>query len=83
MIVTTSHHCHREIRDIVSFGNHPVFRYLFGWLMPPHIALMKRTQTEELRQLYEKHHVVQDMLIPLSALGKSLTYVLYWFSSSS
>jgi Delta24-sterol reductase len=61
-----------EIKDIVPFGNNALFRYLFGWMMPPHIALMKRTQTEELRKLYELHHVVQDMLIPLSKLGESL-----------
>ena len=31
--------------------------------MPPKIALIKLTQTEEIRQLYEKYHVVQDMLV--------------------
>ena len=40
--------------------------------MPPKIALIKRTQTEEIRQLYEKYHVVQDMLVPLDALGDAL-----------
>lgn len=36
-----------------------VFRYLFGWMMPPRISLLKLTQTEALRKLYEEHHVVQ------------------------
>lgn len=62
-----------EIQDIITFGNEPWFRYLFGWLMPPHIALMKRTQTEALRKLYELHHVVQDMLIPVKHLDEALT----------
>ena len=31
--------------------------------VPPKIALIKLTQTEEIRQLYEKYHVVQDMLV--------------------
>ena len=61
-----------ELEDIVPFGNHPLFRWTLGWLMPPHIALLKRTQTEELRKLYEQHHVVQDMLVPVSELGASL-----------
>ena len=40
-----------------------------GWVLgvcaqvPPKIALIKLTQTEEIRQLYEKYHVVQDMLV--------------------
>ena len=35
------------------------FRFLFGWMMPPNHSILKRTQTEELRRLYEEHHVVQ------------------------
>jgi len=61
-----------EIQDIVTFGNHPVFRWLCGWLMPPHISVLKRTQTEEIRRLYELHHVVQDMLVPASQLEATL-----------
>ena len=34
-----------EIQDIIPFGNHPLFRYLFGWMMPPRISLLKLTQT--------------------------------------
>lgn len=62
-----------EIQDIITFGNHPIFRYLLGWAMPPNISIMKRLQTEELRKLYELHHVVQDMLIPASTLSESMT----------
>ena len=61
-----------EIQDIIPFGNHPVFRYLFGWMMPPRISLLKLTQTEALRKMYEEHHVVQDMLVPVRDLGESL-----------
>ena len=62
-----------EIQDIVTFGNHPIFRYLLGWAMPPNISIMKRLQTEELRKLYELHHVVQDMLIPVSTLSEGMS----------
>jgi len=61
-----------EIQDIVTFGNHHIFRYLLGWAMPPNISIMKRLQTEELRKLYELHHVVQDMLIPISTLSDGM-----------
>ena len=33
--------------------------------MPPKPALLKITQTEMTRQLYELHHVVQDLLVPV------------------
>ena len=32
-------------------------------MMPPRISLLKLTQTEALRKMYEEHHVVQDMLV--------------------
>ena len=53
-----------EVQDIITFGNQFWFRLLFGWMMPPNHSILKRTQTEELRKLYEEHHVVQDMLVP-------------------
>ena len=40
--------------------------------MPPNHSILKRTQTEELRVLYENHHVVQDMLVPASKLSECL-----------
>ncbi|XP_073449556.1 delta(24)-sterol reductase [Aquarana catesbeiana] len=61
-----------ELQDIIPFGNHPVFRYLFGWMVPPKISLLKLTQGETIRRLYEQHHVVQDMLVPMKYLQKSI-----------
>jgi delta24-sterol reductase len=61
-----------EMQDIVPFGNNLVFRWLFGWTMPPKPSLMKLTQTEALRRLYELHHVVQDMLVPMNHLSNCL-----------
>ena len=46
--------------------------------MPPKPALLKLTQTEGLRKLYEDYHIVQDMLVPMKDLRCSpriyLTY---------
>lgn len=61
-----------EMSDIVPFGNNVVFRLLLGWMMPPRPSLLKRTQTEALRKLYEQHHMVQDMLVPISHLQECL-----------
>lgn len=60
------------MQDIIPFGNNPVFRYLFGWMVPPKISLLKLTQGETLRKLYEQHHVVQDMLVPMKCLMQAL-----------
>lgn len=60
------------LQDIIPFGNNPVFRYLFGWMVPPKISLLKLTQGETLRKLYEQHHVVQDMLVPMKCLPQAL-----------
>eukprot|EP00088_Acartia_fossae_P056690 TRINITY_DN66049_c0_g1_i1.p1 TRINITY_DN66049_c0_g1~~TRINITY_DN66049_c0_g1_i1.p1 ORF type:complete len:308 (+),score=8.16 TRINITY_DN66049_c0_g1_i1:83-925(+) len=50
---------------IVPFGNHPLFRYLFGWLMPIRINLLKATQTQAIKKYYQNRHAVQDLLLPL------------------
>ncbi|KAL1022502.1 hypothetical protein UPYG_G00028550 [Umbra pygmaea] len=62
-----------ELQDIIPFGNHPVFRWIFGWMVPPKISLLKLTQGETIRQLYEQHHVVQDMLVPLKHIQAAIT----------
>uniref|UniRef100_A0A8D9A8C8 Delta(24)-sterol reductase n=1 Tax=Cacopsylla melanoneura TaxID=428564 RepID=A0A8D9A8C8_9HEMI len=63
-----------EIRDIVPFGNHPLFRLLLGWLMPPKVSLLKLTQTQTIKNLYDKHHVVEDYLVPMTQLRAIVDY---------
>lgn len=62
------------MEEIITFGNHPLFRWLLGWALPPRIELLKYTETETTRRLREKHHVVQDMLMPMALLKKSIEY---------
>lgn len=64
--------CFLSLQDIIPFGNNPVFRYLFGWMVPPKISLLKLTQGEAIRKLYEQHHVVQDMMIPMKHLEQCI-----------
>ncbi|CAG4962362.1 unnamed protein product [Colias eurytheme] len=61
-----------ELRDIIPFGNHPLFRLLFGWLMPPEVSLLKLTQPESVTKLYNKAHVIQDMLVPIQSLESAV-----------
>jgi hypothetical protein len=41
-------------------------------MVPPKISLLKLTQGETLRKLYEQHHVVQDMLVPMKCMSQAL-----------
>lgn len=61
-----------EIQDIIPFGNNIVFRYLFGWLIPPKVSLLKLTQGKTLKRLYEENHMIQDMLVPIDNLKESV-----------
>ncbi|MCS6820185.1 MAG: FAD-binding protein [Chitinophagales bacterium] len=63
-----------EMEEIIPFGNHPVFRWLLGWALPPQISLLKYFETETTKRLREQFHVVQDMLMPISKLKDSLLY---------
>ncbi|MBA3956795.1 MAG: FAD-binding oxidoreductase [Parachlamydiaceae bacterium] len=63
-----------EMNDIIPFGNHPFFRYLLGWSLPIKISLIKRAQIPTLKKLYEKHHILQDMIVPISDLKQSLLF---------
>jgi len=41
-------------------------------MVPPKISLLKLTQGETIRKLYEQHHVVQDMLVPIKFLRDAI-----------
>ncbi|KAG8100947.1 hypothetical protein GUJ93_ZPchr0369g33554 [Zizania palustris] len=49
--------------------------FLFGWLMPPKVSLLKATQGESIRNYYHDNHVIQDMLVPLYKVGDALEFV--------
>ena len=48
-----------ELQQFIPFGNNLVFRYLFGWLMPPKVSLLKLTQGKSLKSLYDSQHIIQ------------------------
>jgi delta24-sterol reductase len=49
-----------------------VFRYLLGWMMPPKVSLLKMTETKAITNLYENNHIIQDLLVPVKYLKKSI-----------
>jgi delta24-sterol reductase len=57
---------------IIGFGNHPLFRWLLGWTMPPKIAFLRLTQGARIRRYYEEQHVLQDALVPMRHLAETL-----------
>ncbi|KAJ8918729.1 hypothetical protein NQ315_015049 [Exocentrus adspersus] len=63
-----------EIQDIIPFGNNILFRLFLGWLVPPKVSLLKLTQTEAIKKLYENNHVIQDMLVPMDTLVGSIKF---------
>jgi delta24-sterol reductase len=67
---TRSLYWHGEL--LVPFGNHPLFRYTLGWLMPPKVSFMRLTQTERLRKYRDERNVVQDALVPIRELEPCL-----------
>ncbi|KAH9634746.1 hypothetical protein HF086_017529 [Spodoptera exigua] len=40
--------------------------------MPPEVSLLKLTQPEAVTKLYDKAHVIQDMLVPVEHLEKAI-----------
>lgn len=67
---TRSLYWHGEL--LVPFGNHPLFRYTLGWMMPPKVSLMRLTQTERVRNYRDERNVVQDGLIPIRLLQQAI-----------
>lgn len=39
------------VETMIPFGNHPLFRWLLGWLLPPKIAFLKYTTTPGVRAM--------------------------------
>ena len=61
-----------EMELMLPVGNHPIARYLLGWLLPPKVSFLKLTQTEMTRRLTKATHVAQDFMLPMGALGDML-----------
>lgn len=56
------------VESMIPFGNHPVFRLLFGWLLPPKPAFLKFTTTPGIRAFTFTRQVFQDIVLPIRKL---------------
>lgn len=71
--VPTRDYYHRHTRSLywqadllVPMGNHVVFRWLLGWLMPPRVSFLKLTTVgKSMHDYYINRFVAQDILVPL------------------
>eukprot|EP01126_Amoeba_proteus_P036736 TRINITY_DN3750_c0_g2_i1.p1 TRINITY_DN3750_c0_g2~~TRINITY_DN3750_c0_g2_i1.p1 ORF type:complete len:416 (+),score=75.09 TRINITY_DN3750_c0_g2_i1:119-1366(+) len=61
-----------EMEDIIPFGHSLWFRILLGWMVPPKVSFLKLTTTQELHELHEKKHVIEDYLVPIGKLPQTL-----------
>jgi len=61
-----------EMENIVPLGESAIFRWCFGWMLPPSVSFLKLTTPAELQKFYDSKHVIQDMLVPADTMEKSL-----------
>jgi delta24-sterol reductase len=40
--------------------------------MPAKVALLKLTQTDTIKKLYDKHHFIDDFIVPISGFKLSI-----------
>jgi len=60
------------IELMVPYGNHPLFRWLFGWLLPLDVTFMKLTTTAEVRKLTFMKQVFQDITLPMTDMEEAV-----------
>jgi len=61
-----------EMENIVPLGDNPLFRWGFGWMLPPSVSFLKVTTPAGLQKFYDTKHVIQDMLVPAEKIERSL-----------
>jgi len=61
-----------ELEQLVPFGNNPVYRWLLGWLGAPKISFIKLTSTPSIQRATAELHVVQDLILPINELKRSV-----------
>lgn len=60
------------VEHMIPGGNHPAFRALLGWMMPPRIAFLKFSTTPAVRKMTFTMQVFQDITLPISAMARAV-----------
>ncbi|MCY1056492.1 FAD-dependent oxidoreductase [Nannocystis sp. SCPEA4] len=63
------------VAHMIPEGNHPLFRALLGWMMPPRIAFLKFSTTPAVRKMTFTMQVFQDIVLPMSAMKRAVDLV--------
>ena len=59
---------------ILPFGNDAWFRWCFGWLLPPYMALLKGSHTDETREASARKQVYQDLGFPADKFEEMVAF---------
>ena len=54
------------LESMIPFGNHPLFLWFLGWMLPPKPAFMKFTTTPVVRAMTFTKQVFQDIVLPIN-----------------
>lgn len=60
------------IELMVPYGNHWLFRWLFGWILPLDTTFMKLTTTSGVRELQVQKQIFQDITLPMTDLERAV-----------
>jgi len=55
-----------------KYGNHWLFRLLFGWLTPPKVTFLKLPATPAIKHEMMLQRVYQDIVLPIGSLEKAI-----------
>lgn len=64
-----------QLKELIPFANHVLYRTLFAWMGAPKISLMKLTYTKQLRREAMFNRVTQDIIVPVSEMNNSLNFI--------
>lgn len=68
-----------DIENMIPFSNHPIYRYLWGWMGAPEVSLLKLFQSPSIRKAATRSHVVQESIMPLMKLCEGIEKFDSWF----
>eukprot|EP00494_Astrolonche_serrata_P006520 UN06544 len=70
-----------ELEDMIPFGNHWLYRWFWAWMGPPEVSLLKLFQGPIVRKASIYAHVVQDIIIPIKEVKRSIENFAEWFDT--
>merc|ERR1711865_998086 len=85
-IIPLYHYYHRftrsifwEVEDMIPFSNHPIYRFLWGWLGAPEVSYLKLFQGPVIRKASIYAHAVQESIMPIDYLAEGVEKFDEWF----